>query len=145
MHIKARLQQKILLTKDSRTPLITFMFPLYRNNFGQQEGQPTCKKTKWWVLAWLSDWSEVQTCIWFSWCHHHSLSLASVKSRLVLPFWYRLTRVVPEKGSLNECTLYRNNCRQNFNTIGWASRKASDLKKFSDDEVLVCLSVWSEV
>ena len=25
-------------------------------------------------------------------------SLASVKSRLVLPFWYRLTRVVPEKG-----------------------------------------------
>jgi len=25
----------------------------------------------------------------------HSLSLASVKSRLVLPFWYRLTRVVP--------------------------------------------------
>ena len=23
------------------------------------------------------------------------------KSRLVLPFWYRLTRVVPEKGPLN--------------------------------------------
>ena len=31
----------------------------------------------------------------------HSLSLASVKSRLVLPFWYRLTWVVPEKGPLN--------------------------------------------
>jgi len=31
------------------------------------------------------------------------LSLASVKSRLVLPFWYRLTRVVPEKGPLNRC------------------------------------------
>ena len=31
-------------------------------------------------------------------------SLASVKSRLVfLPFWYRLTLVVPEKGPLNEC------------------------------------------
>ena len=30
-------------------------------------------------------------------------SLASVKSRLVLPFWYRLTRVVPEKGPLNGC------------------------------------------
>ena len=27
--------------------------------------------------------------------HCHSLSLASVESRLVLPFWYRLTRVVP--------------------------------------------------
>jgi len=28
---------------------------------------------------------------------------ASVKSRLVLPFWYRLTWVVPEKGPLNGC------------------------------------------
>ena len=36
-----------------------------------------------------------------SWFHCYSLSLASVKSRLVLPFWYRLTRVVPEKGPLN--------------------------------------------
>jgi len=36
-------------------------------------------------------------------CHCHSLSLASVKSRLVLPFWYRLTQVVPDKGSLNGC------------------------------------------
>ena len=31
------------------------------------------------------------------------MSLASVKFRLVLPFWYRLTRVVPEKGPLNGC------------------------------------------
>ena len=50
------------------------------------------------VLAWLSVWSEVQTCIWPSGCHCHSLSLASVKSRLVFPFWHRLTWVVPEKG-----------------------------------------------
>ena len=55
------------------------------------------------VLAWLSVWSEVQTCIWPSWCHCHSLSLASVKSRLVLPSWYRLTRVDPSKGPLNVC------------------------------------------
>ena len=38
------------------------------------------------MLAWLSVWSEVQTCIWPSWCHCHSLSLASVKSRLVYLF-----------------------------------------------------------
>jgi len=31
------------------------------------------------------------------------VSLASVKSRSVLPFWYQLTRVVPEKGPLNVC------------------------------------------
>ena len=65
---------------------------------GRQEGHPACKKLSSGVLAWLSVWSEVQTCIWSSWCHCHSLSLASQKSRLVLPFWYRLTRVVPEKG-----------------------------------------------
>ena len=34
--------------------------------------------------AWLSVWSQVQ-------------------SRLVLPFWYRPTRVVPKKGPLNVC------------------------------------------
>ena len=31
---------------------------------GQQGGHPTCKKLSGWVLAWLSVWSEVQTCIW---------------------------------------------------------------------------------
>ena len=61
------------------------------------------------MLAWLSAWSEVQTCIWPSWCHCHSLSLAPVKSRLVLHFWYRLTRVVPEKGPLNvSVSFFRN-------------------------------------
>ena len=61
------------------------------------------KKLSGGVLAWLSVWSKVQTCIRPSWCHRHSLSLASVKSTLVLPFWYRLTWVVQEKGPLNGC------------------------------------------
>ena len=46
------------------------------------------------MLAWLSVWSEVQTCMWPSGCHCHSLSLASVTSRLVLPAHLG----VPEKG-----------------------------------------------
>ena len=33
------------------------------------------------------------------------LSLASVKSRLVLPFWYRLTRVAPYKRPLYGCVI----------------------------------------
>ena len=33
---------------------------------GQQEGHPACKKQSGGVLAWLSVWSEVQTCIWLS-------------------------------------------------------------------------------
>jgi len=70
---------------------------------GRQEGHPACKN--WAVGFWhgLSAWSEVQTCIWSSWCHCHSLSLVSVKSRLVLPFWYRPTQVIPDKGPLNGC------------------------------------------
>jgi len=67
------------------------------------------KKQSGGVLVWLSVWSEVQTCIWPSWCHCHLLSLASVKSRLVLPFLYRLTRAVPEKRPLNVCVCRSSN------------------------------------
>ena len=84
---------------------------------GRQEGHPAYKKLSGGVLAWLSVWSKVQTCIWPSWCHCHSLSLASVKSRLVLPFWYRLARVVPDKGPLNGCVFL----------ILWSSRSKSVL------------------
>jgi len=31
---------------------------------GQQEGHPACKKLSGGLLAWLSVWSEVQTCTW---------------------------------------------------------------------------------
>jgi len=84
--------------------ILTVLYPvpsvLRRCRLG---GRKACKKLSGGVLAWLSVWSEVQTCIWPSWCHCHSLSLASVKSRLVLPFWYRPTRVVLDKGLLNVC------------------------------------------
>ena len=98
---------------------------------GRQEGHPACKKLSGGVLVWLSVWSEVQTCIWPSWCHCHSLSHASVKSRLVLPFWYRLTRVVPDKGPLNGCVcvcvycLFF--CLQCFDAVGWVAGWASGL------------------
>jgi len=74
---------------------------------GRQEGHPACKKLSGRVLVWLSVCSELQTCIWPSWWHCHSLSVASVKSGLVLPFWYRLTWVVREKGLLNVCMCVR--------------------------------------
>jgi len=31
---------------------------------GRQEEHPACKKLSGGMLAWLSVWSEVQTCIW---------------------------------------------------------------------------------
>ena len=70
----------------------TFFYSVHQASFafgaltlllGRQEGYPACKKLSGGILAWL--------------CHCHSLSLASVKSRLVLTFWYRLTQVVREK------------------------------------------------
>jgi len=41
-------------------------------------------------------------------------TLASVKSRLVLPFWYWLTWVVLEKGLLNVCV-----CVAAFDAVDW--------------------------
>ena len=89
-------------------------------------------------LSWL--WSEVQTCIWPSWCHCHSLSLDSVKSRLVLPFWYRLTRVVPEKGPLNGCV-----CVWLFNSLGyWQCLHSMQSRVYVTVRCLsIYLSCWS--
>ena len=67
---------------------------------GRQEGHPACKK-QWWgagVVVCLEQGADLHMAQLMP---LHSLSFASVKSRLVLPFWYRLTRVVPEKGPLN--------------------------------------------
>ena len=56
------------------------------------------------LSARLSVWSEVQMiCIRSSRCHCHPSSLASLKSRMVLPFWCRITQDVLEKRLLNGC------------------------------------------
>jgi len=97
------------------------------------------------VLARLSVWCEVQICIWPSWYHCHSLSLAPVKSRLVLPFWYRLTCVVLDKGLLNGCV---------FVYCSWVifeTARVIQLKKqgwcetLSKTLHLLPLSVWSSI
>ena len=113
---------------------------------GWQEGHPACKKQSGGVLVWLSVWSKVQTCIWPSWCHCHSLSLASVKPRLVLPFWYWLTWVVPEKGPLNGCVLSTVSSVPSVLWQCWlGGRKGIRPVKKLSSGVLVWLSVWREV
>ena len=91
---------------------------------GWQEGHPACKRTEWWgagVVICLVRGADLP-----SWCHCHSLFLAPVKSRLVLPFWYRLTRVVPDKGPLNGyvcvcvCVRARMSVRLSVGTQCWA-------------------------
>ena len=84
---------------------VNFNLPsvLWRCWLGGRKGIWLVKKLSGGVLAWLSVSSEMQTCIWPSWCHCHSLSLASVKSRLILPFWYQLTRLVPKRAVKRVC------------------------------------------
>jgi len=58
---------------------------------GQQEGLPACKKLEWWsagVVVCLERGADLHMA---QLMRRHSLSLASVKSRLGLPFWYWLT------------------------------------------------------
>ena len=45
------------------------------------------------MLAWLFVSVKLQICIWPSCCYCHLLSLAPVNPS----FWYRITRVVPDK------------------------------------------------
>ena len=74
---------------------------------GWQEGHLACKKLSGEVLAWLSVWSKVQTCIWPSWCHCHSLILASIKSSIftdtVFTFLVPAHLGSPGRGPLNGC------------------------------------------
>jgi len=109
------------------TIFFTNLFILQNSSFsaltllvGWQEGHPACKKTEWWDVG-VVIWVEVQTCIWPSRCHCHSLSLAPVK-RLVLPswflpFWYLLTRVVPDKFQKSSKTIVCVCVPQNFMKI----------------------------
>jgi len=92
---------------------------------GRQEGHPACKKLSGGVLAWLSLWSEVQTCIWPSWCH-----CSSIVGLFMTPIaqWKRLGRIMVECTCLLHiaCCLQLHNfdlfrtCRtSSFCTVAW--------------------------
>jgi len=46
--------------------IMIFPFSALTLLVGRQEGHPACKKLSGGVLAWLSVWSEMQTCVWAS-------------------------------------------------------------------------------
>jgi len=63
-------------------------------------------KTEWWgagVVICLERSADLHMAQLMPLPHCHPLSLAPVKSRFVLPFWYRLTSLVPDKGPLSGC------------------------------------------
>jgi len=60
-----------------------------------------------WVMKCWCGYLSGAKCKWFAYGPSDATatpsSLASVKSRIVLPFWYRLMQVVLEKRPLNGC------------------------------------------
>jgi len=103
------------LAGSEKVCILSWVFVLLYNSFafsasmllvGRQEGHPACEKLEWWGAGMVICLDRGADLHMAQWCHYHSLSLASVKFRLVLPFWYRLTRVVLDKGSLNGCVCF---------------------------------------
>ena len=103
--LKATYIDDIIYTK----PSVLVPSVLWRCWLGGRKGiRPV--KNEWWgvgvvvCLEWGAGLHMAQLI------HCHSLSLAPIKSRLVLPFWYRLTQVVLEKRPLNGCSIYTKQC-----------------------------------
>ena len=53
-----------MLETSNFAPMLAIAFSALTLLVGRQEGHPACKKLSGGVLAWLSVWSEVQTCTW---------------------------------------------------------------------------------
>jgi len=73
---------------------------------GWQEWHPACKKLEWWgagMVICLERGADLYMAQLMPLPLTVSCFSKIVKSRLILPFWYPLTWVVPEKGPLNGC------------------------------------------
>jgi len=92
----------MFLTSLFFMPSVLFAFSALTLLVGRQEDHLACKKLSGGVLAWLSVWSEVQMHIAQLMPLPLTVSCFS-KIQIDLPFWYRLTQVVPDKGPLNGC------------------------------------------
>jgi len=69
----------------------------------RQEGHPACKKLEWWVNG-MVICLEGDADLHMAQLMPLPLTFSCFsKIQIGLPFWYRLTRVVLEKGPLNGC------------------------------------------
>ena len=87
-----------MLRFDTSTPTTPLCHWRQRHCWlGGRKGIRPVKKLSGGVQAWLSVWSEVQTCIWPSWCHCFSKILN------VFTFLVPAYPGSPGKGPLNVC------------------------------------------
>ena len=88
---------------ENSAKLDTITFSALTLLVGRQEGHPACKKTERWGVGMVICLERGADLHMAQLIPLPSLSLASVKSRSVLPFWYQLTQVVPGRRPLNGC------------------------------------------
>ena len=90
----------------------SFAFSALMLLVGWQEGHPACKKTEWWgagIVICLEREADVHMAqlmplpLTVSCFSKIQIGFTFLVLALILSFWYRLTRVVPEKGPLNGC------------------------------------------
>ena len=74
-----------------------------------------------------------------------SLTVSSVKSRLVLPFWYRLTWVILEKGPLNVCVCTHPNLNGCVCVVSRRLRQTMRLAHWSVCPSQVAPMMWGSV
>jgi len=90
----------------------SFAFSALMLLVGWQEGHPACKKTEWWgagIVICLEREADVHMAqlmplpLTVSCFSKIQIGFTFLVLALILSFWYRLTRVFPEKGPLNGC------------------------------------------
>ena len=92
---------------------------------GRQEGHAACKKLSGEVLAWLSVWSEVQTCI----CPADATA-THCTIQIGFTFLVPAHPGSPGKRAVKRvcvCVVFSMTCLQCFDAVGWAAARASDL------------------
>jgi len=94
---KRHSQTNVVIYNKSPGSVATLAFIALTLLVGRQEGHPACKNRV--VGCWRGYLFGARCRLAYGPADATATHcLASVKSRLVLPFWYRLTWVVPEKG-----------------------------------------------
>jgi len=110
-------------------------------------GRKCIRPVKNWVdgmLKWLCVWVKVQICIWPSWCHCHSLSLAAVN-----PDWFYLpdfTFLVPAHlGSPGQNPTVVCVCVCSLWHYSWSVLTLNYCVENCDNDDVLCLKLWNMI
>ena len=102
---------------------------------GRQEGQPACKKLEWWgagVVVCLE--RSASLYLYMAQLMPLPLTISCFSKIQILPFWYRLTRIVPDKGPLNGCVcvliVYLPTSADNMTLLAFATERRAAVDQY---------------